>query len=154
MIAVGDKAPSFDGHDQAGKPLALADFAGKKNVVLYFYPRDFTPGCTKEACTFRDAYDELASADTEVVGVSTDDAESHAKFAAKHRLQFPLLADPDQKVGKAYGVIGGIRGGLFNQAARVTFVIDKQGVVRGVFKHEILVGRHLDDVRETLKKLG
>ena len=92
MLRVGDKAPPFAGKDASGNALSLEGFAGTKKVVLYFYPKDFTPGCTKEACSFRDAWDELSGKDTIVIGVSRDDESSHRDFANKHRLPFPLLA--------------------------------------------------------------
>ena len=152
MLRVGEKAPAFAGKDTSNNPLSLADLAGKKNVVLYFYPKDFTPGCTKEACSFRDAWDELSGKDTIVIGVSRDDEQSHADFSNKHRLPFPLLSDPDGAISRRYEVIGGLRG-LLGMPKRVTYVIDKQGIVRGVFHHELRVSLHLDDVRRVLDTL-
>lgn len=153
MLRVGEKAPAFSGNDAAGEALTLAQFAGQKNVVLYFYPKDFTPGCTKEACAFRDAWDELAGKDTIVIGISRDDAKSHQGFTSKHRLPFPLLSDPEGEIARRYEVIGGLRG-LLGMPKRVTYVIDKQGIVQGVFHHELRVALHLDDVRRVIDKLA
>lgn len=130
----------------------MADFEGKKNVVLYFYPRDFTPGCTKEACSFRDAWDELEGKDTIIIGVSRDDDASHREFASKHRLPFPLVADESGEISRNFDVLGGLRG-LLGMPKRVTYVIDKQGIIRGVFHHELRVQLHLDDVRTLLDGL-
>ena len=152
MLRVGDKAPPFAGKDASGNPLSLDGFAGEKNVVLYFYPKDFTPGCTKEACSFRDAWDELVGKDTVVIGVSRDDESSHRDFANKHRLPFPLLADESGAISRRYEVMGGLRG-LLGMPKRVTYVIDKQGIVRGVFHHELRVQLHLDDVRRLVDEL-
>jgi peroxiredoxin Q/BCP len=105
MLEAGSKAPGFTLPDGAGQSVSLADFAGR-NVILYFYPRDDTPGCTKEACGFRDAWDEIRESGAVVLGVSPDDAASHARFAAKHRVPFPLLSDPEHKVMRAYGAYG------------------------------------------------
>src|SRR2546427_4397138 len=104
-IQEGKAAPAFTLADAKGKEVSLADFAGK-NVILYFYPRDDTPGCTKEACGFRDAWKELAKQGTVVLGVSSDGAESHKKFIAKYKLPFTLLSDPDRKVMEKYGAYG------------------------------------------------
>lgn len=152
MLRVGDKAPPFAGKDGSGNPLSLEGFAGTKNVVLYFYPRDFTPGCTAEACSFRDAWDELSGKDTIVIGVSRDDESSHKEFANKHRLPFPLLSDESGAISRRYEVIGGLRG-LLGMPKRVTYVIDKKGIVRGVFHHELRVSLHLDDVRRVIDEL-
>jgi len=105
MLEPGDKAPAFTLTDASGRKVALRDFVGR-NVILYFYPQDDTPGCTKEACGFRDAWSDLQGLGVVVLGVSADDAASHAKFAAKYRLPFTLLSDPDRKVMTAYGAYG------------------------------------------------
>ena len=127
-VAVGDRAPDFTLADAEGKPVSLADFRGKRAVVLYFYPKDDTPGCTKEACSFRDSYEEFTQAGAEVIGVSSDSGSSHQGFAKKHRLPFTLLSDPGGAVRKKYGVPATL--GLL--PGRVTFVIDREGVVRHV----------------------
>lgn len=105
MLEVGDAAPPFTLRDSTGREVSLEDFAGR-HVVLYFYPRDDTPGCTKEACGFRDAWEELQALGVLVLGVSADDAASHRRFAEKYRLPFPLLSDPDRSVMTAYGAYG------------------------------------------------
>ncbi len=144
----GMKAPSFTAKDQSGKTVRLADFAGKKSVVLYFYPKDDTPGCTKEACSLRDGYAPLQAAGAEILGVSSDDEASHKAFADKFRLPFSLLADPSGTIIAAYGVKMPVVG----FAKRVTFIIDKQGVVRKVIS-EVDTAGHDRQVLEVLKTL-
>jgi peroxiredoxin Q/BCP len=144
-LKAGERAPDFTLNDADGKPVRLADFSGRP-VVLYFYPKDDTPGCTKEACTFRDQYEDFQNAGAAVIGVSSDSSESHRKFAAKHRLPFTLLADREGKVRKAYRVPSTL--GLL--PGRVTFVIDAGGVVRHVFDSQLDAARH---VREALGAL-
>lgn len=119
----GDPAPRIEGHDQDGKTWKLADAIGKKVVLLYFYPKDDTPGCTKEACGFRDRIADLKKDHVEVIGVSFDSSESHQKFIAKYNLPFPLLADTDGKIADAYGVRMSGR----NMARRVSFLIGLDG---------------------------
>src|SRR5438067_11287808 len=136
-IAVGDRAPDFALPDRTGKTVHLSDFRGKP-VVLYFYPKDDTPGCTKEACSFRDQYQDFQDAGAEVIGVSSDPAASHEKFAAKYHLPFVLLADRSGAARKQYGVPATL--GLL--PGRVTFVIDRQGIVRHVFNSQLHATRH------------
>jgi thioredoxin-dependent peroxiredoxin len=121
----GDKAPRVEGRDQDGKAWKLVDEQGEKVVLLYFYPKDETPGCTKEACGFRDSIAELEKSGVKVIGVSFDSAESHQKFISKHNLNFPLLADTDGKIADAYGV----RMRDKNMARRVSFLIGKDGKI-------------------------
>ena len=145
---VGDKAPAFDAKDQDGKTVKLADFAGKQAVLLYFYPKDDTPGCTKEACGFRDRLDDLKKQDVAVLGVSRDTAESHKKFIAKHSLNFPLLVDTDGKITEAYGAAMANR----PLSRRVSFLIDKSGKI----VHVTDVGSadtHLAEMKEAIGKL-
>jgi peroxiredoxin Q/BCP len=125
MPKAGDPAPLFSGQDQDGKAVALADVIGKKIVLLYFYPKDFTSGCTKEACGFRDRMDELQKDNVEVVGVSFDSAGSHQKFIAQYKLNFSLIADPDGKMVDLYGV----RLDHLNVAHRVSFLIGLDGKI-------------------------
>ncbi len=125
MPKVGDTAPLFTGQDQDGKMVKLADLTGKKIVLLYFYPKDFTSGCTKEACGFRDRMSELQKDNVEIVGVSFDSIESHQKFIAQYTLNFRLLADPYGKIVDAYGVKWGGR----NLARRVSFLIGLDGKI-------------------------
>jgi peroxiredoxin Q/BCP len=149
---VGDPAPEFDVVASDGRRYALRDLRGKKNVVLYFYPKDFTMVCTAETCGFRDIYAQ-ASEDTEVIGVSLDSDESHRKFAETHGVQFPLIADKDKSLTRAYGAVGLIRS-MLGLARRVTFVIDKGGRIAGVFEGELSPKPHLEGVRTLLAKLG
>ena len=155
-LRVGDRAPDFDVVGSQGgerKALRLADLRGQKNVVLYFYPRDFTPVCTKEACGFRDAYEELQSKDTEVIGVSVDDDASHARFAERHRVPFALVADKDKALAKAYRATTMLHS-LLGRTARLTYVIDKQGRIAAVFDSELLASKHVDGAREAIAKLA
>jgi peroxiredoxin Q/BCP len=145
-VNVGDRAPDFTLPAQDGRSVTLGDFLGKKAVVLYFYPMDETPGCTAEACAFRDSYEVFAEAGAEVIGVSSDSADSHKQFAAHHRLPFILLSDTGGKVRKRYGVsrwLGLIPG-------RVTFVIDRAGIVRHVFASQFEATRHVAEAMQGL----
>lgn len=151
-LAIGQKAPEFEVVSSQGKALKLSDFRGKKNVVLYFYPGDFTPVCTKETCGFRDMYDELASQDTEIIGVSVDSDDSHRKFAEKYKVPFDLVSDETRAIAKAYGATGFFRD-LIGKMARKTFVIDKNGDVAGILEAELSASKHLDGVREVLARL-
>ena len=148
LPAVGDKAPFVEGKDQDGKIWKLADLAGKKNVLLYFYPKDNTPGCTKEACGLRDRMDELKKGNVEVIGVSFDSAESHKKFIADQNLNFALLADTDGKIADTYGVRrpGG------NVARRVSFLIGKDGKITHVTDNPN-ADVHLNEMKEAVAKL-
>ncbi|HXJ37602.1 MAG TPA: peroxiredoxin [Candidatus Eisenbacteria bacterium] len=148
-INVGDKAPDFDLSDAAGKRVRLGDYKGKKAVVLYFYPKDDTPGCTKEACSFRDSYESFKEAGAEVIGISSDSEASHQKFADKYKLPFTLVADAGGAVRKRYGVPATL--GLL--PGRVTFVIDRDGVVRHVFNSQLQATKHVDEALTVLKQL-
>jgi thioredoxin-dependent peroxiredoxin len=134
-LHAGDKAPAFTARDEDGNTVKLSDFKGKK-VVLYFYPRDMTPGCTAEACSLRDNYKVLQKQGYEVLGVSTDTEKSHQKFIAKEKLPFRLLADPDKKLHDAYGtwVEKSMYGRKYMGTARVTFVIDEKGILEEVIE--------------------
>ena len=149
-VSAGEKAPDFSLKDQRGKKVSLSDFRGRKNVVVYFYPKDDTPGCTKESCTFRDQYTAFTDIGAEVLGISSDSEASHQKFAEKYRLPFPLLADTDGAVRKSYKVPKSL--GLL--PGRVTYVIDKQGVVRHAFNSQLNPTQHVAEAMEVLKKLG
>jgi len=124
----GVKAPVFEAKDQHGTTIRLSDFQGKAAVVLYFYPKDDTPGCTAQACSLRDGFADIQATGAVILGVSADDAQSHKAFAEKFHLPFSLLADPDKRIIEAYGV----KMPLLGFAKRVTFLIDRQGVVRKV----------------------
>lgn len=150
MIREGERAPDFTAPTADGGTLSLSDFRGKKPLILYFYPRDNTPGCTKEACSFRDHAGEIAEAGAAIVGVSMDSQDAHRKFIADFRLNFPLLSDRDATICKAYGVAR--LGGWF-PPKRVTFVIDREGVVRRVIQSEFGIAKHIDEALETLRAL-
>lgn len=154
QIAVGQKAPSFTLLNDEGKKVSLADFRGKK-VVLYFYPKDDTPGCTKEACSFRDGIDEVQDGGAVVLGVSADSIESHKKFAQKFQLNFPLLSDVDKKVVQAYGVWKekSLYGRTFMGIERTTFIIDEAGKIAQIFP-KVKVDGHLEEVLGELELLG
>jgi peroxiredoxin Q/BCP len=142
-LSVGDTAPSFTAKDTHGNTVSLSDFAGK-TVVLYFYPKDDTPGCTKEACGFRDAYADYQGKDIVVLGVSMDDEASHQQFTEKFNLPFPLLADTDGAITKAYDVDGG------GYAKRVTYVIDGSGKISKVYT-TVKTDSHANDILLELK---
>ncbi|MCS4432992.1 thioredoxin-dependent thiol peroxidase [Aquiflexum gelatinilyticum] len=134
-LAVGNPAPSFEAKDQNGNIIKLSDFKGRK-VVLYFYPKDATPGCTAQACNLRDNYDTLQKAGFIVLGVSSDSEKSHLKFIEKQNLPFPLIADEDLKVHEAYGtwVEKSMYGRKYMGTARTTFVIDEEGVLTEIIE--------------------
>jgi peroxiredoxin Q/BCP len=148
-IQVGDKAPDFTLPNQSGEQVSLHDRLGSRAVVLYFYPKDNTSGCTAEACAFRDSYEVFTDAGADVIGVSSDSVDKHAGFAGKHSLPFTLLSDRGGKIRKLYGVapvLGMIPG-------RVTYVIDQEGVVRSVFSSMTNIGQHISDALDTVRKL-
>jgi len=153
MPDVGDKAPAFTLEDQSGKTVKLSDFKGK-TVVLYFYPKDDTPGCTREACAFRDEHSALQKAGAVVLGVSPDSEASHAKFAGKYKLNFPLLADPDHAVSEKYGAWGekSLYGRKFMGIQRSTFLIDGSGKVSRVWP-KVKVDGHVDQVLEAIREI-
>jgi len=144
---VGQPAPAFSSVDQDGQPIALSDFKGRA-VVLYFYPKDDTPGCTKEACSFRDGYAEIQATGAVILGVSADDAKSHKAFAEKYHLPFKLVADADHRIIDAYGV----KMPLLSMAKRTTFILDKEGIVRKVFEG-VSPATHEPEVLAALKGL-
>ena len=152
-LGKGDTAPDFDVTASDGRRFQLASLKGKKNVVLYFYPKDFTAVCTAEACGFRDNYAALQGRDTEVIGVSLDDDASHGSFAKKHELPFALVSDPEKKLARSYGAYGGLRA-LFGRVTRVTFVIDKQGKIAAVFDSQLFAGDHVQGARKTIEALA
>jgi peroxiredoxin Q/BCP len=148
-IQVGDKAPDFTLPSQSGDEVRLFDRLGERVVVLYFYPKDNTSGCTAEACAFRDSYETFTDAGAEVIGVSSDSADKHAAFAGQHNLPFTLVADKGGRVRQSYGVpavLGVIPG-------RVTYVIDRTGTVRHVFSSMTNIGQHVNDALEMVRQL-
>src|SRR5687767_3844670 len=151
MIKEGDAAPEFATRDAEGKEVKLSDFRGRK-VVLYFYPKDDTPGCTKEACSFRDASSDYEEKGIKVLGVSLDDEASHQAFASKYSLPFTLLSDTDHAVSEAYGVYGEQRWGdrTYMGVARKTFLIDEEGKIKKVFD-KVNVEQHADEVMEAFR---
>ncbi|HET9156246.1 MAG TPA: thioredoxin-dependent thiol peroxidase [Myxococcaceae bacterium] len=153
MPDVGDKAPAFSLEDQSGETVKLSDFKGK-TVVLYFYPKDDTPGCTREACAFRDEHSALKKAGVVVLGVSPDSGPSHAKFAGKYQLPFPLLADTDHAVSEKYGAWGEktLYGRKFMGITRSTFLIDPSGKVARVWP-KVKVDGHVDQVLEAIREI-
>lgn len=150
QIAAGDVAPDFTLQDQEGRTVALSELLEQRCVVLYFYPKDDTPGCTAEACSFRDAYTVFADAGAEVVGISSDDVAAHKAFAARHGLPFRLLADRGGQVRASYGVKKTL--GLID--GRVTFVIDRGGVVRHVFSSQLRAKKHVDEALAIVRRLA
>jgi peroxiredoxin Q/BCP len=149
-IQMGDRAPVFTAPAHTGEQISLADFLGRNVVVLYFYPRDETPGCTKEACAFRDAYEDFVEAGAVVIGVSGDAPERHQSFANGHRLPFLLLSDQDQSLRKAFGVPKTL--GLL--PGRVTYVIDRDGIVRHVFSSQLFADRHVTEALRVVQELA
>ena len=148
-VRVGDKAPDFHLQSQTNETVSLKDFLGK-SVVVYFYPKDDTPGCTAEACSFRDSYTVFQDAGAEVIGISSDSVEAHQQFAKKHRLPFTLLSDTNGALRKHYGVPTTF--GLL--PGRVTYVIDQQGVVRHIFSSQFTPEKHIVEALNTLKTLN
>ncbi|MFZ0229575.1 MAG: peroxiredoxin [Mycobacterium sp.] len=148
-IQVGDKAPDFTLASQSGESVRLYDRLGDRVVVLYFYPRDETRGCTAEACAFRDSHEIFAKAGAEVIGVSSDSRGKHAAFAAHHKLPFTLLSDEAGRIRKSYGVPSVL--GLL--PGRVTYVIDRAGTVRHVFNSLTSISRHVGDALEIVRHL-
>lgn len=150
-MKVGQKAPNFSVKDDSGKDVKLSDFKGKK-VVLYFYPKDDTPGCTKEACNFRDGIDEIKKQGAVVLGVSADSVQSHQKFKTKFDLNFQLLSDADKKIVEDYGVWKekSMYGRKYMGIERTTFVIDKDGKISHIFP-KVKVAQHYDEVLEALR---
>ncbi|HEX6522920.1 MAG TPA: peroxiredoxin [Streptosporangiaceae bacterium] len=148
-VQVGDKAPDFTLPAQTGEDVTLHDRLNDRVVVLYFYPKDNTSGCTAEACAFRDSYEVFSEAGAEVIGVSSDSVDRHAGFASKHNLPFTLLSDQGGKVRKAYGVPATL--GLL--PGRVTYVIDRAGTVRLVFNSMTNIGKHVNDALDMVKQL-
>lgn len=150
MLKAGDKAPDFSIINNEGKTISLADFQGKK-VVLYFYPKDDTPGCTKEACSFRDVYDDILEKGAVVIGVSPDSQASHEKFRAKYGLPFHLLSDVDHTVSEAYGVWGEkkMMGKTYMGVIRSTFILDEQGIIIKAFP-KVSPDNHGEEIFESL----
>jgi peroxiredoxin Q/BCP len=148
-VKVCDKAPEFTLPSQLGDNVSLSEFFGKKNVVLYFYPKDETTGCTKEACTFRDNYEELTKLDAEVIGVSGQSVESHISFASHYGLPFILLSDEGNNIRGLYGVPSSM--GII--PGRVTYIIDKKGMVRHIFNSQTQAQKHVEEAKKALLEI-
>jgi thioredoxin-dependent peroxiredoxin len=148
-VRVGDQAPDFTLASTTGLPVSLGDFQGKSEVVLFFYPKDGSPACTAEACGFRDSYEAFVEAGAEVIGISTDSAGSHERFASRHRLPYRLLSDPAGSVHAVFGVPKTF--GLL--PGRVTYLIDRQGIVRHIFSSQFQPLKHVDEALRALKAM-
>jgi len=148
-VQVGDRAPAFTLPKQSGTPVNLGDLLGQKPIILYFYPKDDTPGCTAESCAFRDSYEIFQEAGAEVIGISADTPTSHQQFAVKYRLPFILLSDTDNRVRKLYGVPPT----LFVLPGRVTYVIDQQGIVRHIFDSQLDFNAHVREALSALQRI-
>ena len=148
MLKAGDKAPDFTLPDQDGTAVRLSECLGHGPVLLYFYPADFTPGCTKEACDIRDMHEDISDVGIRVIGISPQDEDSHTKFRQKHRLPFTLLADPGKKAVRAYGVDGPLGLGV----RRATFLIDQDGRIQDVVLADLMVGKHSDFIRKAIAR--
>lgn len=150
MVDVGQKAPEIEGKDHNGNPLSLKALCERGPVVVYFYPKDFTPGCTREACMFRDAFADLTGTGASIVGISIDDDESHRRFAERYQLPYALVSDPDRAIATRYGITR-----IFGLGARrVTFVIDRGGIVRAKIHSELSMSRHVEDARAAITAIG
>ena len=148
-LQVGEKAPSFELLDQDGRMIDMREIIGKKPLVLYFYPKDFTSGCTMEAREFRDMHEEFQKNGAEVIGVSSDDVKTHKEFATEHELPFRLLSDVDNKVRDIYGAWG-----LAHTPGRVTFLIDKEGTIRMVFSSQLQPKKHVEEGLRVLAEIN
>lgn len=149
-IKKGSKIPSFTLPDQHGKEVSIDDYVGKSNLVIYFYPKDDTPGCTAEACSFRDQFAVFEDAGAQVFGISSDSVDSHRRFAEKHNLPFTLLSDSEKKVRKAFDVPADMLGLI---PGRVTYIVDKAGVVRHVFNSQLNTSKHVEEALKVLEQL-
>ncbi len=148
-LKVGDSIPNFTAKDTDGNDFDSKNVVGHKPLVIYFYPKDNTPGCTAQACSFRDQYEDFKDLGAEVIGISSDSADSHQKFAKQYKLPFILLSDSDKKIRKLFGVPGGMFGLL---PGRVTYVTDKNGVVQMIFD-SMLATKHIPKALSAIKKL-
>lgn len=146
-IKVGDRVPDFSLPSQTGTTVNISDLIGKKSLVIYFYPKDDTPGCTAESCAFRDSHEVFTDAGAEVIGISADSPQSHQQFAQKYNLPFTLLSDTDNRVRKLFGVPST----LFVLPGRVTYVIDKEGIVRHIFDSMLDFKAHVTESLNTIK---
>ncbi|MFN3951594.1 MAG: peroxiredoxin [Thermaurantimonas sp.] len=151
MLSIHTPAPIFDFVNQHGENVNLKDIIGKKMIVIYFYPKDFTPGCTAQACTFRDAYEDLVDLGAEVIGVSADSSESHARFSAQYALPYHLVSDKDGRIRRLYDISTGIIGVLFS---RITYIIDLSGKIAWAYKSNLSPASHIAEAKNALKKIN
>jgi len=149
-VQVGDLAPEFTAQAADGSQVTLSEFRNHRSVVLFFYPHDYSPVCTAEACAFRDAYEDFLAAGAEVIGISGDSADSHRSFGKDHRLPYRLIADPDGALRTLFGVPKA----LLLLPGRVTYVIDRQGIVRQVFNSLLQGERHVQEALQTIRGLS
>lgn len=147
---IGDFCPYFELPDQHGNLFSSKEWIGKKKLVIFFYPKDETPGCTKEACSFRDRHEEFLKYDCEVIGISSDSIESHKQFATRHNFNYILLADTNKEVRKLFGVPGSLFGLL---PGRVTYIIDFEGKIRGVHNSQLNPVSHIEEALEVVKQI-
>lgn len=150
-LVIGSTVPKFELRDQHGQLFSINSVLGKKNLVIYFYPKDDSPGCTKEACSFRDQFEVFAEADALIIGISAQSVKSHLEFAEKHRLNYTLLSDTGNKVRKLFGVPGNLFGLI---PGRVTYVINKEGKVAYMFNSQIQADKHVDEALRILQEMN
>ena len=150
-VKSGSKIPNFSLNNQDNELIHISDYIGKKSLVIYFYPKDDTPGCTAEACSFRDEYEDFKLLNAEVIGISADSPESHKNFATKHNLSFMLLSDNKNKLRKLFGVPTNLLGLL---PARVTYIVDKNGVVIHIFNSQLNVKKHVSEAKKILIEMN
>lgn len=143
-----DQAPDFASVTDTGEKFSLSQLIGKSNIVLYFYPKDFTAGCTKEACTFRDNWDKVIAKGATIIGISSDSQETHARFKKEHDLPFTLVSDEDHAIRKSYGIDGRFI------PPRTTFVIDKRGKIRDIFNSQINITKHVEEALSALENIS
>ena len=149
-VKVGEQAPDFTLYDQDGESVSMSDFKDVNNVVLFFYPKDFSPGCTTQACSFRDSYESFTDQGAVVIGVSSDSVESHKKFLDAYLLPFTLLSDPKGEVRSLYGATKAF--GLL--PGRFTFIVDKTGEIRHIFTSETNMKKHIDEAIRVLREIS
>jgi peroxiredoxin Q/BCP len=149
-VTIGSRIPDFELPDHDGKLFRIKDLIGTKSLVIYFYPKDETAGCTRQACSFRDEYEAFKEADAEVIGISSDTPQSHSEFMKNHRLPFILLSDENKTVRRMFNVPGNLLGLL---DGRVTYIVDKQGIVRHIFNSQLRIDRHIDESLKILREL-
>lgn len=150
-IKIGDRIPSFSLKDQNNKLIDIDSFQGKEKLVIFFYPKDESPGCTAQACAFRDAYQDFTDHGATVIGISSDSEESHKKFKDHHQLPFILFSDPDGKIRKLFGVPKSMLGIL---PGRVTYVTDKDLVVQHIFNSQLKIEKHIEESLEVIRKIN